>query len=441
MRFVRSFLGLLMSAMLATAPVFAATSSTDLEKQILVLKHQMEMLVHQNAVQKHRIDRLEHRVARLGGHGSHLPPHTAVAASAPAPPQPAPPAAPVQADPQQTVAESVPAAQTAAAQSGYVGTKAPQQGSVQSVYQEQNALFTKGLTITPGVTYTYGDDRFFTLNGFMALGAIFLGNINVSRQQNTVVTPTMNLTYAPNKRLQFDATVPFVYRSSTYSSAGAQGSSQTVSQRTIKTGRIGDINTGFFYQLPQRRLNGPVWVINGHVTIPSGSTPYGIKVVQDTRNNNLSYATTLPTGIGVWTVSAGASVIKTVDPAVLFAGANVYYPIQKHFQDISPYQNTVTPGQVAPGSALSMSVGTAFSLNDRMSATFSFQDTIVGSERLHADGGPWQTVDGSSMNAGVFNIGTTYAINRHTSWQALLGIGVTHDAPAFQFSMRFPHGP
>jgi hypothetical protein len=39
------------------------------------------------------------------------------------------------------------------------------------------------------------------------------------------------------------------------------------------------------------------------------------------------------------------------------------------------------------------------------------------------------------------NIGTTYAINHRTSWQAMLGIGVTPDAPSFQFSMRFPHGP
>jgi hypothetical protein len=149
----------------------------------------------------------------------------------------------------------------------------------------------------------------------------------------------------------------------------------------------------------------------------------------------------LPTGAGVWGVSAGASIIKTVDPAILFAGATVFYNIQRHFPDISPYQGTTTPGTIAPGSALSVNFGTAFSLNDRMSATFGFQDTIVGSERLRSDNGPWQTVGGSSVNAAVFNIGTTYAVNRHTSWQAMLGIGVTRDAPSFQLSMRFPHGP
>ncbi len=275
----------------------------------------------------------------------------------------------------------------------------------------------------------------------MALGAIFLGNINVSRQQNSVFTPNVNLTYGANKRLQFDMTVPFEVRSSTYTSAGAQNSSQVTTERSVKNAGIGDINAGFFYQLPLKHVNGPIVVVNAHVTAPTGTQPYGIKIVQDSANDNLSYAKSLPTGIGVWGVSAGASVIKTVDPAILFAGANVYYNIQKHFGDIGPYPGAAQPGTVAPGSALSVNLGTAFSLNDRMSATFSFQDTVVGSERLRADGGPWQTVGGSSLNAATFNIGTTYAINHHTSWQAMLGIGVTPDAPNFQFSMRFPHGP
>lgn len=320
-----------------------------------------------------------------------------------------------------------------------LGQPGPAQQSVQSVYEQQNALFTKGLTITPGATYTYGDNRFFTLNGFMALGAIFLGNIDVSRQQNSVFTPTMNLTYGINKRLQLDMTVPFVVRQSTYSSAGAQSSSQQVSEKEVKNAGLGDVNFGFFYQLRQRRLDAPIVVVNAHVTAPTGTTPYGIKVVQDSSNNNLSYVKSLPTGVGVWNASAGASVIKTVDPAILFAGVNYYYNFPGHYKDISPYEGTTTPGTVQPGNALSFSLGTAFSLNDRMSATFSFQDTMVGSERLRADGAPWQSVGGSSMNAGVFNIGTTYAINRHVSWQMMLGIGVTHDAPNFQLSMRFPH--
>jgi hypothetical protein len=446
MRSFRSFIAVCMAATLLapTAALAAGTSTADLEKQILALKRQMDSLAHQNTIQQRKIDRLEHALgaapvkhvkhARILARAPHRAPAVAAAAYTAAS------SAPVARFAAETNYVSTPSQEPSTSSS--LGRQGPAQGSVQTVYEQENALFTKGLTITPGATYSYGNNRFFTLNGFMALGAIFLGNIDVSRQQNTVFTPNVNLTYATNKHTEFDLTVPFVWRSSTYSSAGAQNSSQQVSERTVQNAGIGDINAGVYYQLPQRHLNDPIWVLNGHFTVPTAATqPYGIKIVQDGSNGNLSYVKSLPEGGGVWGVSAGASVIKTLDPAILFAGATVFYNVQKHFHDISPYENTIQPGQIAPGSAISFNVGTAFSLNDRMSATFGFQDTIVGSERIHADGAPWQTVGGSSQNAAVLNIGTTYAINHRTSWQAMLGIGVTPDAPSFQFSMRFPHGP
>ncbi len=440
MRPIRSFIAVLVAvALFAPNVALAGTSNSYLEQQILALKRQMDSLAHQNAVQQHKIERLEHRLAvtpvkhaKIAGAvataHTHYRAMTATSTGYGSAPvaqfandtSGAPPA--------QYAPANTPPEQQSPTQS--LGKQGPTQGSVQTVYEQQNALFTKGLTITPGATYSYGSNRFFTLNGFMALGAIFLGNIDVSRQQNTLFSPNVNLAYATNKHMEFDVTVPFVWRSSTYSSAGAQNSSQQVSEKTIANAGIGDINAGMYYQLPQKRLDGPIVVLNAHVTAPTGSQPYGVKIVQDSSNGNMSYVKSLPMGGGVWGMSAGASVIKTVDPAILFAGATVFYNFQKHFNDISPYETTIQPGQIAPASALSLNFGTAFSLNDRMSATFSFQDTIVGSERIHPDGAPWQTVGGSSQNAAVFNIGTTYAINHRTSWQAMLGIGVTPDAPS-----------
>jgi hypothetical protein len=274
----------------------------------------------------------------------------------------------------------------------------------------------------------------------MALGSIFLGNINVSRQESSVFSPNVNLTYGVNKRLQFDMTIPFELRQTTYVSAGADQSSAQISQSTVKNGGIGDVNAGFYYQLRQHSLSAPTVVVNAHFTAPTGTVPYGIKIVRDQHpNDNLSFAKNLPTGQGVWGVSAGATVMKQFDPAILFAGANVYYNFAAHYRDISPYPNTIQPGSVKPGNALSVSLGTAFALNDKMSASFAFQDSMVGSTAVRGDGSLWQTVGGSSFNAGVFNIGVTYAVNSHTSWQTMLGIGVTHDAPSFQLSVRVPH--
>ncbi|WP_230370715.1 hypothetical protein [Paludibacterium denitrificans] len=60
-----------------------------------------------------------------------------------------------------------------------------------------------------------------------------------------------------------------------------------------------------------------VWSL--HAKAPTGSNPYGIKLIPSAGNDNLSVPERLPTGNGVWAYSTGLSFVKTVDPAVLFA--------------------------------------------------------------------------------------------------------------------------
>jgi hypothetical protein len=420
---IARILAMVVAASIVPSPAFAAPS---LAQQMRALQQQLQQLEKKSARDERRIKQLER-----SGHVSEpravpafsvnsapvTQPHVVEAAAiAPAPIAPAP---------------EVPHAT--------YGATAPPAAAVKAVYQQQNALFNKGLTLTPSAAYTYGDNRFFTLNGFMALGAIFLGNIDVSRQQSSVYEPNLNVAYAVSNRLQFDATVPFVYRSSTFSSQGAQSSTAQTSARTVNSGALGDINAGLYYELPRSSLGGPATVLSAHVTMPTGVSPYGIKVYQDSFNNNLSYVNSLPTGQGAWGVQVGATMIKTLDPAVVFGGVTLGYNFAGHYRDISPYDGTTQPGSVQPGSSLSFDAGTAFSLNDRLSTSFSFQDSVVGSLRERPDGQPWSSVVGSALNAAVFNIGATYAVSKDVSYQVVLGIGVTQDAPNFQVNLRVPH--
>jgi hypothetical protein len=405
---------------LLPAPVVAGQSEA---QQIRALQKEMHTLQQQNARDRARISALERHAHRRAAifTAPTAPPHVqAFAATAPAAPAPAP-------------------ASAAMVQAPTYGATAPPPTAVKAVYQEQNAMFNRGWTVTSGGTYTYGDNRFFTLNGFMALGAIFLGNINVSRQESSVYEPNLNLAYAPSRRLEYDVTVPFIYRSSTFSSLGAQTSSAQTSAVSSQSGAIGDVNAGFYYQLPRRTLGGPATVLNMHVTAPTGISPYGIKVYQSTGNDNLSFVNELPTGQGAWGMQVGATMIQTIDPAVIFGGINVGYNFPAHYRDISTVPDVVQPGTIQPGGSVTLTLGTAFSLNDRMSTSFSFQDGIVGSLRERYDGQPWSSIIGSNLNEAVFNIGTSYAVTKDVSYQLVLGIGLTQDAPNFQVSFRVPH--
>ncbi len=448
---------LLVAALIVPPPARAAET---LQQQVQQLQQQMQQLLKERDQDRDRIEKLEH-TTKAAPHTKHVSASSSSARytyNAPTMngysysgtthyvPAPQPYAAPAPQTGQyngatSTTAESIaPPASTGG--DGTYGTPAPTAGAVKSVYQQENAVFNRGFTVTPGATYTYGDNRFFTLNGFMALGAIFLGNIDVSRQQSTIYEPNVNVAYGVSKRLQFDVTVPFVYRSSVYSSQGAQTSSATVSDHFTNSGGLGDITAGFYYQLKSRTLGAPATILNAHLTVPTGISPFGIKVYQgDSGNDNISFVNTLPTGQGAYGLQVGATMIKTLDPAVVFGGVSYNYNFMRHYADLSPYADQVLPGTVQPGGALSFTIGTAFSLNDKMSTSFSFQDSVVSALREKADGprNDWTNVVGSTLNAAVFNIGATYAVNKNLSYQTVLAIGVTQDAPNFQLSIRIPH--
>ncbi|MGH7737059.1 MAG: hypothetical protein ACREMP_04230 [Candidatus Tyrphobacter sp.] len=443
--------------LISLSPAAYAATSPSQAAQIRALKARLSALQRRYDAQQRQIDRLEHEfdqafgaqrhhaVPAVAARHRHAPPlvaarrHRAAArrltVGVTRTPTPVATPAPVAAPPPQPAA----AAQQAPPTQRQLGGAAPRTQSVKAVYQQQNALFVHGLTLTPALQYSYTDNRLFTLNGFLALGAIFLGNIDVTRQENTIVEPSITADYSYSPRQEVELSVPWVWRASTYDAQGSQNSTALVSQNLIAVGRFGDISAGYYYQLPQSAPGAPIVVLNGRLSIPTGLPPYGIKIIQTKQNGgNLSYPSTLPTGTGLYTFSLGGTIIAQADPAILFAGVNLYHNFTGHFADISTSQTSTQPGSIAGGDAALITLGTAFSLNDKVSTSFSLQDTIVTPTRERPDGGKWSTVIGSTLNAAVFNIGTTYSTSPTTYWQAIVGIGMTQDAPNFSLNLRFP---
>lgn len=317
--------------------------------------------------------------------------------------------------------------------------EAPASRSAEAVYREQSAMFDRKFTLETGLTYSHSDRRDLFLNGFLALDAIFLGQINLDRIKADTLTFDLTGRYAPTDRLQFDINVPYLYRNSSFSSVGAGFSTSAVAERNVSNGNAGDINAGVFYRLIQETESRPDTVLSLRVKAPTGTSPYGIKFV-DTPNSggNLKVPEKLPTGNGVWAVSAGVSFIKTVDPAILFANLGYTHHLQRSFSDISSDPNTVTPGSVKLGDQFSIGAGFAFALNERMSLSTSYSHRFARKARIRQDNQDWQTVTGSDSSAGVLNFGVTYALSDRRSMVFNLGIGVTSDAPDVTIGVKFP---
>ncbi|MDB6142089.1 MAG: hypothetical protein JWP80_1133 [Pseudomonas sp.] len=313
--------------------------------------------------------------------------------------------------------------------------------SVSNLYDEASGFFGGGtFSLETGITYTHYDTHQLILNGFLALDSIFLGSIGVDKIKADNWTVDLTGRYNFDQRWQFDLNVPVIYRETTYSSAGAGNSTTDITSVNVKRDpTIGDINAGIAYKFLDESANRPDAVFTLRVKAPTGKDPYGIKLKQSSVNDNLSTPEDLPTGNGVWSLTPGLSLVKTVDPAVLFGSIAYTYNIQDSFSDISPTQGIKVPGDVKLGDTFQIGAGIAFALNEKMSMSFSVSDLIAMKSKVKQKGQGWQTISDSNANAGYFNIGMTMAISDKLTIVPNLSIGLTDDAPDFTFSVKFPY--
>ncbi|MDD2160662.1 hypothetical protein N1078_08710 [Pseudomonas sp. MIL19] len=312
--------------------------------------------------------------------------------------------------------------------------------SVEDVYQQASGFYGTGaFSLETGLTYTHYNSNQLALNGFLALDAIFLGNINIDEINSD--SYTLDVTGRYNRdRWQYSMTVPVNYRESTYSSAGAGGSTASFSEQSV-TGdpRIGDITFGVAYKFLDEAAGMPDGVLSVDVRAPTGKDPYGIKLVETSGNDNLFVPEDLPTGNGVWGVTTGLSLVKTYDPAIVFGNIGYTYNLEDSFDDISSQQGVKVPGKVKLGNTINFGLGVAFALNEKMSLALSFSELISQKSKIKPDDGDWQSVDNSNYNAAYFNVGMTFAPTANMSIVPNLSIGLTPDAPDFSFSIKFPY--
>lgn len=305
--------------------------------------------------------------------------------------------------------------------------------SVRDVLREEHTLFSNRLTIEPGITYSYSDRSQLALNGFLALDAIFLGLINVDDVESHITTFDLAFSYGLTNRLQLGFNLPFVYRSSTYETTGCENSTSQTCKSSVDDSDLGDINASLYYRLLTETPTTPDVVWNIGVRAPTGSDPYGIATRQVEVENgqdpggNLNIPTELPTGNGVWGITSGFSVLKTLDPAIVFASLGYTYNLEDSF-DIRGEAYDIKLGD-----SINMGFGTAFALNEGFSLSMSYSHQVMFDSEQ--DG---QEITGSNANVGVFNIGATYALSNTTSVVTNLGIGLTDDASDVTLTFRMP---
>jgi len=407
----------------------ASTALADVNEETR-LRNEMEVLQQKYDKQWKRIFQLEARLDRLEFYAQQQPKANVVGGTFRAS-NPAKPVAPIR------VAAERGQRQPAGKQDEEVVKEAPASRSARTVVQEQHTLFERKFTLEPGFTYSSFDRNQLVLNGFLALDSIFLGNISVDEVEAQILTLDLTGRYGITDRSQIDFNIPVLYRDTKYLSTGVDGDSTSLSEENVSLkGELGDVSAGFYYQLFKETNNRPDVVWNVRVKAPTGTDPYGIRIVDV--NSDLSVPAELPSGNGVWAASTGFSLAKTIDPAILFANINYTHNFAEDFSDISSAPGK-QPGEIKLGDSISYGFGIAFALNERASMSFGYTQQFAGRAEQKLDGDVTQSIIGSDANVAQFNVGATYALSDKGSWATNVGIGLNEDAPDVTFSMKFPY--
>ncbi len=343
---------------------------------------------------------------------------------------PAPSAAPSSTDAAQQAVSDTSA-------SGDRKTPAPSD-AVQTVAEREQGYFGRQLSLEIGETYAHFDDARVNLSGFLALDAIFLGLISIDETQADVMTTDLTARLGVTDRLQLDVNVPYLVRRAYYKSGGAGGNASGLVEATTWNAGLGDVNAGFSYRMSAETLKLPDIVASVRIKAPTGRDPFGIELVDVAGSQgNLKVPQQLSFGTGLWATSAGFSVLKSLDPMVVFGSVTYFHNFRKSFGDISEAPGD-QPGRVDIGDAFQYGAGVAFALNERSSLSTSFTQRFVRSTWLRSKGGDWQKIIGSMANVALINFGATFGLTDKIALLGNVSVGMTSDAPNMVVSLMLP---
>lgn len=231
------------------------------------------------------------------------------------------------------------------------------------------------------------------------------GNIGVTPKSNTRTVDTgLLLRYGLANDLEFDIAVPYGF----IEQEDEFGASSTQNAVLVDNAGIGDITGALRYT---------AWKETG--IIPAITLSLNAKSTTGDEEKRL--------GTGFWNVGGGISLVKTIDPVVFFGSLG--------------YTETLEDNGVDPGSQVSYSLGTGFSMNDRVSFSTSLVGVAVTRSEING-----REVRGSAQELQTLQFSSTIQLKKRLFLEPFVGFGLTKEATdflvgfnvPFRFDRRFP---
>jgi hypothetical protein len=241
-----------------------------------------------------------------------------------------------------------------------------------------------------------------------------LSATSVVPRANQTITNAIDVQYGLLKNVTTGIHVPFVYVYDKSGSSSARDASD-----------IGDVSLNLSYQPFKSGGDWPTTTITMGANFPTGRSPYEIDRDTD-----------LPTGGGLYSVSLGVNMSKSVDPGMIFGSIGCSYPLER--DGLSQYMSGYMLEDVKPGMSYNAAIGLAYSISYALSMNVAFQYGYIMSTDYHfTNAAPTST---PAFSTGSLTVGIGYRVSPVTTLSLGLSIGLTNNDPDFSFLLRVPFG-
>ena len=257
-----------------------------------------------------------------------------------------------------------------------------------------------GVEAIPGATYSHSQTQGLVLVDTPE----GISQVSDQRLRDDALAASASVRVGLPWRSQFQITVPFEWKRDDV--ALGDGSEVVHSGESL-----GDLQLELSHQFVLEHGWLPDVIGAVSVRAPTGSDPYKTPV------------TSVATGAGSGQVAGRLTVLKTLDPLVLFSTLSYGYNFT--------YRESF--GRVHAGNDLDWQLGGLLAVSPDTSLSFGFDQQFRGVTR---DNG--KAIAGSDGVAGVAQFGLDQVINSRTLFDISLGIGVTRDAPDYTIMVSLP---
>jgi hypothetical protein len=281
--------------------------------------------------------------------------------------------------------------------------------------QANAVLIPKGrFEITPALTFRHTNRSEMRVRGVDLIENIFVGTIEVGRLKRTVLSHSYAFRYGLTDRIQLDLTVPYQrsWRQEFLDPEVQRRVGEPTETRTSDAG-LGDISGGVSIHLLREGEYLPDLIVTANLKSDTGTSPFDVD------------SETLATGTGFWGLRSGFTLVKVVDPAVLFLSSGYFY--HHASDDVKGFKEVDPPDRIDLGFGLSYALNPFLSLSTSFSGSYAEKTAVNGKD-----------IDGSDQVTASLGLGATYALSKRSSLDISTAFGLTDDSPDFLISVSMP---